>query len=57
MNDTNGWVLLLWESGERLFGVFGPFPTREKAMQVAGKEPEMKSQVVQLFKPNQVGKE
>lgn len=55
MKDANGWVLLLWE-GKRLFGVFGPFATQDKARAAAVKEPEMRAEVVPLWKASQVGK-
>lgn len=56
MRGMLGWVLLLWDNG-RLFGVFGPFRTQEDAKAAATKEPEMRSEVVPLWKANQVGKE
>ena len=56
MKGACGWVLILWE-GSILHGVFGPFPSREKAMEAAKKEPELRAEAVPLWRANQVGVE
>ena len=54
MKGQNGWVLILWE-GSILHGVFGSFPSREKALEAAKKEPDLRAEVVPLWRANQVG--